>query len=400
MPHCLARGASTKENTSKATSLAKGRWFHTKNLCSTLYAMEHRSIVPVCKLQGLEDSERLWGWYALGLYPQDYQDFTLSLRLVKIVATSITSWCCGRGHVLRRWVLGRHSLRSLAPFLWPLLFKSLDLQGLKTWNGQVHLARWKVLWWRMAVSNSAPTSNMLWSAVGTSWNHGVMYENLLYDAVGVGSGTAAEFGTWVQAVLFSLRFDITQDDRCTNMCSWNVLPGTKHYLKQNANRLYVQTTTSTTKIQPGREAEAYTTSRGDYRIGYWSEDRPKTQNVMTDGDCDGEGEMTDGDKWYNDLPWLVMVLPGCTSNLVQNLFAAICIQGSCAGNKIHVSRTASTGCCDNEERNETAKLDSLYSTTPVLRTKCWVREEGNVHTSSPQWHRIEGWRYCAKQGGP
>jgi len=40
-------------------------------------------------------------------------------------------------------------------------------------------------------------------------------ENLLYDAVGVGSGTAAELGTWFQAVLFSLRFDITQDDRCT-----------------------------------------------------------------------------------------------------------------------------------------------------------------------------------------
>jgi len=59
MPHCLARGASTKENTSKATSLAKGRWFHTKNLCSRLYAMGHRNIVPVCKLQGLEDSERL-----------------------------------------------------------------------------------------------------------------------------------------------------------------------------------------------------------------------------------------------------------------------------------------------------------------------------------------------------
>lgn len=49
------------------------------------------------------------------------------------------------------------------------------------------------------------SSNMLWSAVGTSWNHGVMYENPLYDAVGVGSGTAAEFGTWFQAVLFFIK---------------------------------------------------------------------------------------------------------------------------------------------------------------------------------------------------
>ena len=98
------------------------------------------------------------------------------------------------------------------------------------------------------------------------------------------------------------------------------------------------------------------------------------------------------DKWYNDLPWLVMVLPGCTSNLVQNLFAAICIQGSCAGNKIHVSRTASTGCCDNEERNETAELDSFYSTTPVLRTKSWVEKRvmSTLHLHSGTASKDEG----------
>ena len=60
--------------------------------------------------------------------------------------------------------------------------------------------------------------------------------------------------------------------------------------------------------------------------------------------------------------------------LVQPLFAAICIQGSCAGNKIHVSRIASTGCCDNEERSKTAEPDSLYSTTPVLHTKFWAEK--------------------------
>ena len=152
VPHCLARGASTKENTSKATSLAKGRWFHTKNLCSTLYAMGHRNIVLVCKLQGLEDSERLRGWYSW--------DYSISTRLHYHYDLSnllpLASPRSGRGHVLRRWVLGRQNLKCLAPLLWPLP-KSSDLQGLKTWNGQVHLARWKVLWWRMAASNSAPT---------------------------------------------------------------------------------------------------------------------------------------------------------------------------------------------------------------------------------------------------
>ena len=144
MPHCLARGASTKENTSKATSLAKGRWFHTKNLCSTLYTMGHRNIGPVGKLQGLEDSERPRGWYA----------WVTSTRLhyhygfVKVAP--VASPHCVVADAGDMCYEGEYLDATASADVWHdscgrCKQKSLDLQGLKTWNGQVHLARWKVL---------------------------------------------------------------------------------------------------------------------------------------------------------------------------------------------------------------------------------------------------------------
>lgn len=136
MPHCLARGASTKENTSKATSLAKGRWFHTKNLCSTLYAMGHRtlSLFASCKVwktpKGYGDgmpwdyihktSHYHYDWSKLfPLSPHDVVagDMCYEGEYLDAVASDLWQFSCGRC-VSRAWT-SKDLKHGTGKFTWP-----------------------------------------------------------------------------------------------------------------------------------------------------------------------------------------------------------------------------------------------------------------------------------------